>query len=981
MKRPLLCLTLALISSSSFAADDDRKGLDFFEAKIRPMLVKHCYECHSTKAVATKKLKGGLLLDSREAVRKGGESGPAVVPGKPGDSALIAALNHESFKMPPKGKLAPGVIADFVKWVEIGAPDPRTGGAVETAAIDIEAGRAHWAFQSLKAGQLPDVADKAWIKTAIDQFIRAKQESRGITPNAVASPTKLIRRVYFDLVGLPPEPADVERFVAEAKEDLPAAYDRLIDELLASEHYGERWARHWLDLARFAESNGYAFDGDRPNAFHYRDFVIRALNSDLPYNEFVQLQIAGDLLANLNPESNDQAKVSLDATAATGFLVAGPYTTQQTQKERERSRYEQLDDILNTLGTSLLGLTLGCSRCHDHKYDPLPSHDYYRLASCFAEVGFADTGINLDPEAFREAKAKYDAEHTPLVAARTKFEQEQLPARITEWLAERSKEPAAATLSNWHVIGPFQAANLDAALNQAFEPENAIDLKATYSDGKLKWTEQPDWKDGAVHNTLKGDNSAHYLHRTIESPTAQVVALSLGCDDGIKVWLNGREVVSKKKPGGAAADQIKAVLPLLPGANELLMKIANGGGAAGFYFKAAGDGTTKEIAALFDQPQDKWNDEQRQKVTDWFKLLQREWIDLDAPVAAHAKQEPKPTLTMSFAAKVRGSTYQFGDDTFKVYTLRRGNPDNKQDVAAPGFLQVLTTDEGGEKHWLNEEQQQARLALADWLTDTESGAGYLLARVIVNRLWHHHFGRGLVATPSDFGTRGERPTHPELLDWLAVQLVEGGWKLKPIHKLMMTSAVYMQAGAETAGGREHDLDNLLLWRRGSRRLEAEIIRDSLLAISGSLDRKLFGKGTLDQKNTRRSVYLTVKRGQLIPILQLFDAPDAMQAVGTRQESTVAPQALALLNSPFVRELAGKLATRVRPTNETPLADSIDQTYQVVVARKPSDDERSEMLAFIESQAATRGDDANAQSLAFHDFCHLLLCTNEFVYVD
>jgi hypothetical protein len=375
------------------SAEPDRKGLDFFEAKIRPMLVTHCYECHSVGAAAKKNLKGALLLDSRDGSRKGGESGPAVVPGKPDESLLISALTHDSFKMPPKGKLPDELIAHFIKWIEMGAPDPRDGIAVVAASeVDLEAGRKHWAFQPLTQPSPPEVKDVNWGRTPADRFILARLEAAGVTPNGTGDSRTLIRRAYFDLIGLPPEPEAVAKFVVEFEHDPTVAYGRLIDELLASEHYGERWARHWLDITRFAESNGYAFDGDRPNAWHYRDFVIQALNSDMPYDEFVRLQIAGDLLTNINVQTTEEAKIAVNTTAATGFLVAGPYTTQQTQKERERSRYEQLDDIVSTLGTSLLGLTVGCSRCHSHKFDPLPQFDYYRLTSCFADVGFSDTG-------------------------------------------------------------------------------------------------------------------------------------------------------------------------------------------------------------------------------------------------------------------------------------------------------------------------------------------------------------------------------------------------------------------------------------------------------------------------------------------------------------------------------------------------------------------------------------------------------------
>ena len=331
-------------------------------------------------------------------------------------------------------------------------------------------------------------------------------------------------------------------------------------------------------------------------------------------------------------------------------------------------------------------------------------------------------------------------------------------------------------------------------------------------------------------------------------------------------------------------------------------------------------------------------------MTEWHKGYDLDWLALNQVVIRHESKHPKPQMTEVFAARVRGSTYEFGADTYKVYQLRRGNPDNKEDEATPGFFRVLMRADQEEKHWLSDPHDKektvaGRIGLANWLSDVDQGAGHVMARVMVNRLWYHHFGRGIVATPSDFGSRGGLPSHPELLDWLASQLVSNGWQLKLIHKLIMTSATYMQADEITESGQEHDPENFLLWRRNPRRLEAEVIRDSLLSVSGTLDDTMFGKGTLDQKSTRRSIYFTIKRGQLIPFLTLFDAPDAMQSIATREQSTVATQALAMLNSPIVRDLATKFSAKVRPNTETSIADAIDSAYQTALARPATDDEK------------------------------------------
>ncbi|MFP6886179.1 MAG: DUF1549 and DUF1553 domain-containing protein, partial [Opitutales bacterium] len=706
------------------------------------------------------------------------------------------------------------------------------------------------------------------------------------------------------------------------------------------------WGRHWLDLARFAESNGYAFDKDRKNAFRYRDFVIKALNQDMAYDRFIRLQMAGDLL---EPED-------VDSIAATGFLVAGPFTTQQTQKERERSRYEQLDDVIHTIGTSMLGLTIGCARCHEHKYDPVSQQDYYRLAAIFSEMGFADVGLDEHPEVYKAAKAKFDKEHLPIASSFAKYEKDELSGRLDAWLADRPEELSAPSLGDWWYMGPFKTKNFDKAFVTRFAPEreNEIDLKKKLGVAKFSWESRPEWKDGKVHNVLKGENSAHYLYREIDSPFDRTVKLSLGSNDAVMLFLNNKEIFKKKVRRAAAPDQEKLVLALVKGKNRVLLKIVNGGDASGFYFKSVLKGPPTEVVAILNKLRGDWDEKEAKKAIDWYKTIDPQWLKLNKALEDHKSKTPKPDLTMIYAAKKRGSTYNFGGDTYKVYYLNRGNPDQKGDPSAPGFLPVLMRPETNSTKWLDE-PTKARVALADWLTDVRYGAGSLLARVIVNRLWHHHFGRGIVATPSDFGTRGERPSHPELLDYLARKLIDGGWKLKPIHKLIMTSAVYAQAGRVTKSGQMHDPENLLFWRKPSRRQEAEVIRDALLAVSGVLDRKAFGPGTLNGKDSRRSVYLTVKRSNLIPLLQLFDAPDAMQSVGQREVSTVAPQSLALMNSPFLSDLAGKLAARVRDDpKKISLEQGIRNAYLIVFSRLPVESENENLERFRVSAKRTEG---------------------------
>ena len=734
----MVWVAIFLLCGSTAASQTGVEGLQFFEQKIRPVLVERCYKCHSSGA---KKVQSGLLLDTRQAVRAGGERGPAVVPGNLGESLLIEAIRHESLEMPPDGKLPDSVIADFVRWVKIGAPDPRDTAATPRA-VDHNPGRQFWSFRPLSNYEPPEDPEAQWALTPIDRFILARQQASGVEPSPVADPRILLRRAYFGLTGLPPSPDETEAFLADSS---PRAYERLVDELLRSQHYGERWARYWLDVVRFAESNGFEQDEDRPKAYHYRDFVIRALNQDMPYDQFVRWQIAGDLLA---PDSQS-------ARAATGFLVAGVENIVQTEKEFERDRYDKLDDIASTIGTAMLGLTIGCARCHDHKFDPISQRDYYRFLSTFGKTMSAE-----------------------------------LP------LGEKGKSPVAY----------------------------------------------------------------------------------IAVDVGSEVTVNDREE---------------------------------------FRF-----GTKKENFVLKSD----------------------------------------------------------------VYFLSRGDVKGKQNIATQSFPQVLMRTDRQETRWQEDgsRTRAPRVALAHWITDFEQGAGHLLARVIVNRLWQHHMGKGLVATPSDFGAQGERPTHPELLDWLANQLIQADWRLKPIHRLIMTSAVYRQSHRSDAKNERVDPQNRLLWRRQLRRLDAEAVRDAMLTVSGQLDRTMSGPGTLDESSRRRSIYLTVKRNQKIPMLQSFDTPDALQGIGRRPTTTVPPQALLMMNNPHVHAYAQALARRIHTGSDQELEELIHAGFVTALARPADSQELQQMHEFLAQQTVTYKESGYGDASRLHaikDFCQLLIASNDFIYVE
>jgi mono/diheme cytochrome c family protein len=730
-----------LAGLSGFAAEPAQplnpEGVAFYERNIRPLLAAHCYKCHSHQS---KSPRGGLLLDSSAGWTKGGDSGPALIPGDPDKSLLIRAVrgSDDQLQMPPKGKLSDKDIALLVQWVKMGAPSPRDlpASSKDPSSL-LEAGRKHWAFQPLRRLSPPAVRQTQWCRTPIDRFILAKLEEQGLTPNPPAERRVLIRRVFFDLIGLPPTPEEIDAFVADPS---PDAYERLIDRLLASPHYGERWARHWLDVARFAESHGYEQDYDRPYAYPYRDFVIRAFNADMPYDQFVRWQIAGDELAPNDPL----------AMAATGFLGAGPFPTQLTEAEFERARYDELDDMTTTTGVAFLGLSVGCARCHDHKFDPIPSRDYYRLAAAFTTTIRSDIDLTL----------------------------------------EVGGKPTRVQVTS----------------------------------------------EGLPHQKHNADDRG-YPH----------------------------------------------------------------------FYSA-------------------------------------------------------------------------------TYFLHRGDPSQKRGVAAPGFLQVLMRTGKDETYWRVPRPQGwtrtrfRRSALAQWLTDVDNGAGHLAARVMVNRLWQHHFGRGLVATPNDFGTQGEHPTHPELLDWLAADLIDHGWRLKRLHKRILTSAVYMQNNQYDEARAARDRSNAYLWRRSPRRLEAEPIRDAMLAVSGLLDTRMYGPGSLDPAMRRRSIYFFIKRSQLIPLMLLFDWPEHLVSIGQRSQTVIAPQALALLNGPLTRQYAEGFAQRL---SGLPLAKAVARGYVLAFGRAPTEAELQCSLQFLSRQSAAhrQAGRTDGDRLALVDFCQALFCMNEFIYVD
>ena len=981
----------------------------FFEQHIRPALAEHCYKCHSAEAQKEGKLKGGLFLETRAGSLKGGDSGPAVVAGNASESLLIKAVRWEDLdtQMPPKKKLPPELIAHFEKWVAMGAPDPREGTAGSARReINITKGREHWAFKPLSKITPPEVRSGSWARTPVDRFLLAAQEAAGVSPSPFAAKETLLRRVYFDLTGLPPKPEVLDAFT---NDDAPDAFSKVVDALLDSPQYGERWGRHWLDVVRFAESGGYEFDGFRQGAYYYRDWVIRALNADLPYDEFVRLQFAGDLL---DPDK-------IEGAAATGFLVAGPYPGQITAKTKERIRYDQLDDMLSTTGSAMLGLTIGCVRCHDHKYEPIPQTDYYNLAATLARTEQGEVKIERSTPDEKRAKEAYSQKSALLGKELAAFASEEFPALYTAWREAQPLKQGEAT-GRWQV---FDVASVSAENTHLTPAPGGL---VVYVENKT----QDDVYTVKVRTLQKGIRSFRLEALSADQLPKKGPGLS---DNGnfvlsdFKATARALDPASKAKP---LALKLKAVQASFEQKGFPLAKTLDNDLSSGW---AVDPQQGKDHAALFEvdgegagfeggteiefqlrfkgyfglgrfrlafsasavspellagaQPQsveelfsvDKLpSGTGLEALSLWFGSVNPKAATLSAGLQEHARKAPKREYAQIY------STKQGGAD---VYLLRRGEVDNKAGLATPAFVQVLS--QGDVTQWTlaaadkpsagTPPSVHPRVALGRWLTDPEKGAGHLLARVIVNRIWQHHFGKGLVATPNDFGVQGEKPTHPELLDYLAGELIRGGWRLKSLHRLLLNSAAYQQGnqGPDKNGGL--DPDNKLVWHQPTRRLEAEAIRDSLLHVAGTLDLRPFGPSETRMENPRRSVYLRVRRSELIPFLTLFDAPEPVQSVGARGLTTVPTQALTLLNSPFVRDSASRLAARVS-SRETKPEEALAKAFHLALSRKPNEAELAKFGGYLRQQLGQNPTpETTAKALA--QTCLALLCTNEFVYID
>ncbi len=879
----------------------------------------------------------------------------------------------------------------------------------------------HWAWNELNNPKPPQVKNAKWVRNDVDRFILAKLEANGLSPNEEAATSTLNRRLHYDLVGLPG--------VIDGKDK---SYEQVMDELLASPHFGERWARHWLDVARFAESHGFEQDYDRPHAYHFRDFVIKAFNQDMPYDQFVRWQVAGDEIAPNDPL----------ALSATGFLGAGVFPTQLTEKEFESARYDELDDMANTTGMAFLALTIGCARCHDHKFDPIATKDYYRLTSSFGLTIRSEIDSPVDTQQYREGLVKWENERKPLLAAREKFEREELPKRFEEWLNDPEGKASNATV--WATLDDAEPKSLDGATFTAQGDGSFLLSGKNPKDDRWVVTAKVALPkvtalriEALTHKSMKNNGPGRAGNGNIALSDIRVFAKKAGEKGKGKAvkLVNPRadhqqnttnlSIASsidgdKRKTGWAVDGQIgKDHVCVFEFAEPVANKVGSEFTFELDYFvntshvigrprfsvssqlapPLKAESQSQVTAALFkaiSQPGgvEGLDDKQRASLRDAYRGIDPKWRELTAKIDAYDGRKPQAKKVkmmvssegfkpMKHHADGRGYPHFYK----KVYFLDRGDPNKKGEEVSQTFLPLLMRNGKDSSHWQAERPEGARTShqrksLAHWLTDVENGAGYLAARVIVNRLWLHHFGQGLVATPNDFGYQSEPPTHPELLDWLASRLIENGWRLKPMHKLILSSAAWRQSSAYAEAKASKDLDNQLLWRFTPRRLEGEVIRDSLLTVSGQLDKAMYGKGTLDERSKRRSVYFFIKRSRLIPTMQLFDAPEPLVSQGRRLSTTIAPQALMFMNSPIVREYATAFARHLAQEAGEDLEKSVKVGYRAALGREPDADEIAATLGFLKNQEISyqEAKQNNPRHLALVDMAQTILSLNEFSYL-
>ncbi|MFO1497325.1 MAG: PSD1 and planctomycete cytochrome C domain-containing protein [Verrucomicrobiota bacterium] len=963
----------------------------FFDQKIRPILEQRCFECHSHQAG---KMKNGLTLDSREGWFKGGDSGPALMPGDPDNSLLIRAVRYtdRDLHMPPKERLSEDEIASLVEWVRRGAPDPRVQAAPVAAPT---APQEWWSLRRLSRPAVPGTGHP------IDAFIEAKLAAAAIQPAPLADRRTLIRRLTLDLHGLLPSPEEVTSFLQDPD---PQAYVKLVDRLLASPAYGERWARHWLDTIHFADTHGFEHDLMRTNAWPYRDYVIESLNRETPWSRFVREQLAADVFFPDEPA----------LTVALGFIAAGPWDQSTAQTAPRNFEYLDRDDIVTQTMATLASSTVNCARCHDHKFDPITQEDYYALQAVFAGIGRGDVAYDSDPRLDRERRR-----WKRLLAAVENQEPEVLLApenesEVRAWEALRAQE------ARWEVLRPVTYTTSSAAelrlledsslLAEGPRPEtDTYSITANSSLSQITAVRLEVLSDPALPKNGPGrqDNGNFHLSEfsvQVFTPggargvKASVRAATSDFDQSgwtIRHSIDGNDktawgVDPQEGHSHRAVFELGQALAVTPQAPLVFqLKQVHGQGHVIGKCRLSVTADHPQRAAIppagvteaLRVPATARSETQRLAMATF--VLRRVAEDRLAAL-------PRPSLVFAagadFSAVAEGGFYRPWRRPKEVHVLKRGDVDKPGAAAAPGALSAVSALPSRFEAASERGEAARRQALAQWLTDAENP---LTWRSIVNRVWHHHFGRGLSDTLNDFGRMGSIPSHPELLDWLAVEFRDSGGSLKRLHRLIVTSAAYQRSGRFDPAAAAKDPENAWLWRRQSRRLDAESYRDSVLAMAGRLDSTMGGPGVQQFKlgkpiqltptvdytpfswdspgAGRRSIYRFVYRGLPDPFMDALDFPDAGQLAPTRSFSASALQALVLLNNDFVLHHSQRWAERLQrqcPSCE----DQVRAAFQLAYQREPTSAERADAAAC----AARDGLPA---------LCRILLNSNEYLFVD
>jgi len=928
---PGLALLMGLISVTG---SDSADGVEFFETRIRPLLIERCYECHSPE----RKVKGGLRLDTREGWAAGGDTGPAIVPGEPEKSLLITAVRYldPEFQMPPKHRLTPSEVAALEAWVKMGAPDPRVSGPAPVVSAPASPTK-HWSYQALTEPKLPAVRDAAWPRVSADHFLLSKMEERGLHPAPDADAATLCRRIYFDLIGLPPSPEEMAEFQESSLTDgIHMAQERLVTRLLASPHFGERWGRHWLDLARFAESTGGGRTMILSEAWRYRDYVIDAFNRDLPFDQFLREQIAGDLLPSATPDDRRRQLV------ATTFLAIGP--TNYEEQDKKQLRMDVVDEQLDTIGRAFLAQTIGCARCHDHKFDPIPTRDYYALAGIFRST---KTLVHSNVSNWIELPLPLPADEERTIAAH-EAAVAALQAKIKD-----AKEAANARGKGSTVAVPSAPANLPGIVVDDADARTVGEWKhSTFMRGYIG--------TGYLHDLAqgKGEKTLTFTPRLPRSGRYEV-RLAYNSDAGrasnVPVTIfhaDGEETVRVNERIAPPIDRRFVSVGTFP-LNEASYVLISNEGTDGYVIADAVQflSTDQPILPATLEPA---------------RAPAGDVAALEAELKRLTKDGPKRPMAISVKEEDK-----IEDAPIHI----RGSVSNLGTSVPRGFLQCGTIGAAPAVP----ESESGRRQLAEWLA---SPAHPLTARVLVNRVWSWVFGEGLVRTLDNFGTTGEAPSHPELLDYLASRFAAEGWSVKTLVRELMLSRAYGLSGAHDAASIAADPANRLLARASRRRVPAEGLRDTMLLISGNLQREPGGPGIASGTTTeygykfsdfRRSVYTPVFRNALPDLFAVFDFASPNLGTGKRNESTVPDQALFLLNHPFVREQAQAAARRaLAATSED--AQRLERAYRETLSRAPSAAERELALRHTRSHAAD-------PAQAWTEIYHALFASLDFRYVE